>query len=225
MADDEYEGRPSKRVTLRTREGARWIAHLDRTTYQHLYGESDQVVDLKRRTQVPGKSVSKTEYRAEGGRLWPTRHESYQVPSGGKKQPLTETTFVEYVPYTPTADELDMEKQFGVKPIPHEPRPGSAQPKASLTASRSRNWMYPAAPACWPPRRGWSWPSGAGGRPPGRESGPLSRPRPGIPHGSPPAGRADRATALARQRWYSGSAARSSCMIARKQLVAYTVPM
>lgn len=137
--NDDYEGRPTKRIALRTRDGARWVAHIDRTTFQHLYSESDKVLDFKRRVRVDGKSVARTDYREEGGRLWPTRHERYQVSAGGKKQPLQQLTFLEYAPHTPTADELDMEKQFGVKPIPHGPRPDAARPRP-YAASRSRLW-------------------------------------------------------------------------------------
>jgi hypothetical protein len=144
-ADDEYEGRPTLRITLRTNYGATQTVHVDQETYQHLYSEIDKVLDYTKRSYVAGKQVRKTEYRSDGGRLWPTRQEEYQVASDGKKQMLRETTFLEYAPHTPTADELDIEKQFGIKPIPHEPRPESAQPRPLPSAGRSRVWLYAAA--------------------------------------------------------------------------------
>ena len=60
--------------------------------------------------------------------------------------PQYEIDFHEYVPYTPTADELDLEKQFGIKPIPHPPRPESAIVKPQR-ASGSATWLYAAGAA------------------------------------------------------------------------------
>jgi hypothetical protein len=144
-SDGEYEGRPSKRITLRTSYGATLTAHVDRATYQHLYSEVDRIVDVKARGYGAGTRVRKTEYRSEGGRLWPTRQEEYQVTPDGKRQPWSETTFLEYAPHTPSADELDLEKQFGVKPIPHEPRPESARPGPPPPVAGGRAWQYAAA--------------------------------------------------------------------------------
>lgn len=145
VADAEYEGRPSKRITMLTAYDANWIVHLDRTTYQFLHSEIDKVFDHKARDYVAGKAIARVEYRSDGGKRWPTRREVYEVNAKGKKQPVADYKFVEYAPYTPTADELDMEKQFGIKPIPHEPRPDSAKPGASGSAGRSRLWLYAAA--------------------------------------------------------------------------------
>lgn len=145
VADAEYEGRPSKRITMLTTYDAKWVVHLDRNTYQLLHGEADKVFDYKTRSYVAGKDIVRIEYRTDGGKLWPTRREIYTVNAKGKKQPVAEFNFVEYAPYTPTADELDMEKQFGIKPIPYGPRPDSAKPGASGTAGRSRLWLYAVA--------------------------------------------------------------------------------
>ena len=145
VADGEYEGRRTKRITLRTRGGVTHITHVDRKTYQHLYSESDRVYSPKTRGDAPGKSVRRTEYREEGGRLWPTRQESYQVGEDGVRQPVAETIILEYAPYAPSADELDLEAQFGVKPIPHEPRPDSARPNPLRSAGGTGAWLYAAA--------------------------------------------------------------------------------
>lgn len=138
--NDVHDGIPTKRITIQTNYGAKITAHIDRKTYQHVYSEIDKILDVKARTYTEGKHVNKTEYRTEGGRLWPTRHEEYYVKSNGKKYPITETTFLEYAPYIPKPDELDIEKQFGIKPIPHEPRPASAVVKKSSV--RPAYWWY-----------------------------------------------------------------------------------
>lgn len=126
--EDEYEGKPTIRITLMTKYGAKQTTHLDRNTYQHRYSETDKIRQYKTYvpTYIDGKHIEKTEYRSEGGRLWPTRHEDYIIKPDGKRYPLREFTFLEYTAYTPTADELDIEKQFGVKPIPIGPRPDPA---------------------------------------------------------------------------------------------------
>ncbi|MBX9626730.1 MAG: hypothetical protein K2X82_23210, partial [Gemmataceae bacterium] len=145
VADDRYEGRKSRRITLRTRDGVTRTVHVDRKTYQHLYSEADRVMDYKARGLVPGTAARRTEYREDGGRLWPTREEIYHVRADGTRQPVAEETILEYHPYTPAADELDLEAQFGVKPIPHDPRPDSAKPNPLRSAGGSGAWLYAAA--------------------------------------------------------------------------------
>lgn len=139
-SNDVYEGRQTKRITIQTNYGAKLTAHIDRKTYQHIYSEEDKIPDMKAHSYIDGKMIRKTEYRSEGGRLWPTRHEDYMIKSDGKKQPMYEITFLEYAPYTPSADELNIEKQFGIKPIPHEARPASAMVKKSSV--RPSYWWY-----------------------------------------------------------------------------------
>ncbi len=153
VADDEYEGKPTLRVTLRMTNGAKSVTYLERTTYQHIYTESDKIYDWNARGHVDGKTAARTEYRTHDGRLWPTRHEWYYFKSDGKKRMLSESVFLEYAPRTPTADELDMEKQFGVKLVPPEPRPDpatlkppEAQPKpATLPPPGDHTRMYSIA--------------------------------------------------------------------------------
>ncbi len=153
VTDDEYEGRPTKRITIKSKYGVKTITHLDRTTYQHIYTEADKIYDWNYQGYLDGKSVSKTEYRTHDGRLWPTRHEGYYFKSDGKKRMLSESVFLEYAPYTPTADDLDVEKQFGVKLVPPEPRPDpatlkppEAQPKsAPPPPPGNQTWMYGVA--------------------------------------------------------------------------------
>lgn len=130
--EDEYEGRLTIRVTFQTKFGATTTTHIDRKTYQHIYSETDKIREYKTYTYVEGKRIEKTEYRSEGGRLWPTRHEDYIIKTNGKKYPTREFTFLEYTPYTATADELDIEKQFGVKPVPPDQRPAPAVPKSDV---------------------------------------------------------------------------------------------
>ena len=51
--------------------------------------------------------------------------------------------YLEFSRYTPTADDFDLEKQFGVKPLP--PPGTTAANAAGTAASRLWRWLYIAA--------------------------------------------------------------------------------
>jgi hypothetical protein len=80
----------------------------------------------------------------ENGLPFPKAVKGWFIMPDGKRHPMTDIEFNEYRRYTPTADELDMEKQFGVKPLPSGPRPSLP---GGGPAARVAGWLYAAAGA------------------------------------------------------------------------------
>jgi hypothetical protein len=121
-----YEGRGALRLTTHYPDRAITnIIYLDRDTYQLLYAESDKSLhyDGRLATYADEKSITRLTYRDAGDKRYPAKYERYRLTADGRRMPMREYEFTEYTPYTPTADDLDLEKQFGVKPVEHEPRP------------------------------------------------------------------------------------------------------
>jgi hypothetical protein len=88
----------------------------------------DDRVGVKPTTKPPIRREGVLTYTpsAEGVPL-PTKYEFWFVLPDGRKQPQGVVEFLEYTRYTPTADDFDLEKQFGVKPPP-EPSPTTETP-------------------------------------------------------------------------------------------------
>jgi hypothetical protein len=139
-ADAEFEGRPTIKLEFIDSRQTPLTVHLDRQTYQFLYSEKPKSFDMVRQELKDEKLITRTTYRDVGGKRLPEKYEQYQLKADGQKLPQIVIEFSEYTPYTPTADELDMEKRFGLKPIPHEPRPASAKPKSRGWGLA--NWLY-----------------------------------------------------------------------------------
>jgi hypothetical protein len=70
----------------------------------------------------------------------PGKYELWFVLPDGRKVQQGLEEFQEYSRYTPTADDFDLEKQFGVKPLPP---PGTGG--AAAAAGRRGWWLYAAA--------------------------------------------------------------------------------
>lgn len=123
-----YEGRAAWRLSTSNSRGIANTVYLDRDTYQLLYAESDKSVNFGRGGGLlcDDKTVQRVTYRDAGGKRYPERYEWYRVTPGGRKLPMKEYVFTEYAPYTPTADDLDLENHFGVKPIEHGLRPSTS---------------------------------------------------------------------------------------------------
>lgn len=74
----------------------------------------------------------------ENGLPFPTAVKGWFVWPTGRREPMTDIEFTEYRRYTPTADELDFEKQFGL-PLPAlPPKPGML---TSAGGSRISRWL------------------------------------------------------------------------------------
>ncbi len=148
VTDTNFEGIPAIKFDLKRNGASAQTVYIDRKTYQFLYSEMLRSPNQDTMQIGDSKQISRTTYRTVGGKRLPERHDTYYETPAGVKQPIQETVFTEYIQYTATADELDLEKQFGVKPIPHEPRPESAvvkpqQPRESAAAT----WLYAAGAA------------------------------------------------------------------------------
>src|SRR5205823_5617049 len=53
-----------------------------------------------------------------------------RLAEGGRREPMTDIEFTEFRRYTPTADELDFEKQFGI-PLPALPPKPDRSPRST----------------------------------------------------------------------------------------------
>ena len=78
---------------------------------------------------------------AEGVPL-PTKYEMWYILPDGRKVPNGLDEFLEYSRYTPTADDFDLEKQFGIKPLPP---PGTGIGSNPATSRRLGWWLYGGA--------------------------------------------------------------------------------
>ena len=76
--------------------------------------------------------------QADTGLPFPTAVKGWFVWPTGRREPMTDVEFTEFRRYTPTADELDFEKQFGI-PLPALP----PKPAGSATAAggRTKWWL------------------------------------------------------------------------------------
>jgi hypothetical protein len=142
----EYDGRASLRLNFTTPENSTRTLYIDRQTYQFLYSESPHIMRfMQGKIPMGSMTFAQTQYRDVGGKRLPVSYVTGWKKPSGEKLPFLEYEFTEYLPYKPTADELNLEKQFGIKPIAHEPRPDSAKVKSKM-GSRAR-WWYVAAGA------------------------------------------------------------------------------
>jgi len=109
--------------------------------YAYLGFDSDGSPDQKTAGKKGAvKMTGRLTYRpsVEGFPL-PVKLEVWYILPNGKRLPQSVTEISSYEKYTPTADDFDLEKQFGDKPLP---LPGSA---AALAAGRSWWWLYAVA--------------------------------------------------------------------------------
>jgi hypothetical protein len=127
-ADDVFEGRKAIKLEFTDSRQIPLTVYLDKETHQFLYSEKPRSYDMATQKVKDEKLIARTTYKEVGGKRLPERYDEYKLTAKGEKLPQHVIEFTEYTPYTPTADELDMEKRFGVKPIPHGPRPDSARP-------------------------------------------------------------------------------------------------
>lgn len=105
--------------------------------------DSDGEVDPRTGAKSPIRLTGWVTYKASAeGFPLPERFETWSVHPDGKRVPHSLTEVIEYVKYTPTADDFDLEKQFGVKPLP----PGTTvSAMAASSGGRSWRWLYAGA--------------------------------------------------------------------------------
>ena len=110
--------------------------------YAALGYESDSSLDATgKKGPVRRMGVLTYAPSAEGVPL-PTKYEMWYILPDGRKVPNGLDEFLEYSRYTPTADDFDLEKQFGVKPLPP---PGTGIGSNPATSRRLGWWLYGGA--------------------------------------------------------------------------------
>ncbi len=137
--DATFENRPAVELVHQSgSENYQVTSYLDpNNSYALLHYKIDhQAAGIKVKSGEHAKTFGTITYADEkdGVRL-PTKYVTWYEMSDGKKVPRAELTYLEYEHYTPTADDFDLEKQFGIKPFPKAPKP--AGPRSY--------WLYYAA--------------------------------------------------------------------------------
>ena len=138
-----------------------YIYYLDPRTYFVIAHEQIGMPQMNTRQVEPIRKVVEISYgppAADTGLPFPTAVKTtYHMPDG-KQHPGESVTFTEYRRYTPTADEVDVEKVLKVKMPAIPPRPPLPPEGQYLDPDRPGE-LLPAAR-----RTGWSaWPWYAGG--------------------------------------------------------------
>ncbi len=134
-----YESKPAVELVHQSgSEHYEVTSYLDpNNSYALLHYKIDhQAAGVKVKSGEHAKTFGTITYADEkdGVRL-PTKYVTWYEMPNGKKVPRAELTYLEYEHYTPTADDFDLEKQFGIKPFPKAPKP--AGPRSY--------WLYYAA--------------------------------------------------------------------------------
>ncbi len=129
-------GRPAIRVAVVDSHGATTTSYFDpQNHYAFLEYERDKLFTLK--GYKDGKMAGVMTYvdGPEGFPI-PKEYKEWFILPGGKRVPREEVVFTEYERYTPTDDDFDLEKQFGIKPFPKAPKPGK------LSGGRWGRWLW-----------------------------------------------------------------------------------
>jgi hypothetical protein len=120
-----FEGREAlKLVTKWDRKTS--TTHIARDTYQLLHQEYYD--DPTKDTIMPDKVVTRMTYRDAGGKRYPATCTTTIHHSDGTTRKREEITFTEYAPYTPTSEDFDVKKRFGVAVPEHDARPPTFPP-------------------------------------------------------------------------------------------------
>lgn len=146
VRDVTWNGRRAVAVRMKIPFNIRNTVYLDPDNHLAFLGfESDGSFDEKAKGKGPVRQTGLVTYApSKEGYPLPTKFEVWYVLPSGRKLPHVVTEFVEYSRYTPTADDFDLEKQFGVKPLP---KPAAGSPATTAIAANSRPgwWLYALA--------------------------------------------------------------------------------
>ncbi|MEO2091072.1 MAG: hypothetical protein ABGY75_16510, partial [Gemmataceae bacterium] len=127
LVDGTYDGRPAAVLTSQIPLGPVTKSYFDPSNNYALLGfETDKTIDLKSKKFVSIKLVGRVTYEpSDLGYPVPKRFVTSFVTPDGKETPRVEIIYSDWKRYTPSDDDFDLEKQFGVKPLP---RPAEAGP-------------------------------------------------------------------------------------------------
>ncbi len=141
--DTKLAGKPTVKLTIKETLGTTARLYLDRANdLAFLRYEADGWIDPKTKKRTSYMVVGELTYTATAAGPMPSRFESYLLKPDGTRVPQEEYTFTTYESYTPQRSDFDLEKQFGLKPLPPPMASGS-----SRTAGRSWWWLYAIAAA------------------------------------------------------------------------------
>jgi hypothetical protein len=147
---DELDGKKVYRITqeMESQDGITpIISYVDATNFLMLREVTKRTLDYKLRKMVDVEQVTDYTYTPNpGGIPFPKSVKGWYVEANGKKLPMTDVEYTEYKRYTPNADEVDMEKQFGISPLPLPPRPElPAAARGATPGTKISRWLYVSA--------------------------------------------------------------------------------
>ena len=143
---DELDGKKVYRITQDLEKSssiAHVISYVDATNFLLLREVTKRTLDYKLRKLVDVEQVTDYAYTPNpGGIPFPKSVKGWYVEANGKKLPMTDIEYTEYKRYTPTPDEVDMEKQFGISPLPLPPRPELPAARGATPGTKIARWLY-----------------------------------------------------------------------------------
>ena len=143
---DELDGKKVYRITQewKNQDGITpIISYVDATNFLVLREVTKRTLDYKLRKMVDVEQVTDYTYTPNpGGIPFPKSVKGWYVEANGKKLPMTDIEYTEYKRYTPTPDEVDMEKQFGISPLPLPPRPELPAARGATPGTKIARWLY-----------------------------------------------------------------------------------
>ena len=146
---DELAGKKVYRITQewKNQDGITpIISYVDATNFLVLREVTKRTLDFKLRKMVDVEQVTDYTYTPNpGGIPFPKSVKGWYVEANGKKLPMTDIEYTEYKRYTPTPDEVDMEKQFGISPLPLPPRPELPAARGATPGTKIARWLYGSA--------------------------------------------------------------------------------
>lgn len=139
----EWRSRPAVEAKFEQAFGIINLLYLDPANDLAFLGfESEGEYDPKSKAKSPVRITGWVTYRpSDEGFPLPTRFETWAIHPDGRRVPRSLSEVTEFQKYATTADDFDLEKQFGVKPLP---LPGTA---AATSGGRSWRWLYAGAAA------------------------------------------------------------------------------
>ena len=150
MTDVMHNGTAAKRVEITKDISGLAITIttiLDSENYLVLSLETSHRFHYKQGKYVPTKMNLNITYKQDQEKIpFPQSVKGWYIEPSGKKIPWIDVEYTEYKRYTPTPDEVDMEKQFGISPLPLPPRPElPATARGATPGTKIARWLYGSA--------------------------------------------------------------------------------
>lgn len=120
------DGKPAFKLVVTSSNGQVMVAYYDpENSGALLRYEASSVYDVEAKKYLPIRHIGTMTYAPSPlGYPVPKEHRSWFQQPDGTIVPDFETEYLEYSDYTPTADDFDLEKQYGIKPLPRSDSAG-----------------------------------------------------------------------------------------------------